>query len=230
MTSIMPVPPLPTLAVLGGQGQFPVRRIFCIGRNYADHAREMGHDPEREPPFFFSKNLDALVPGGGELRYPPRTHELHHEVEMVVALSRGGRDIPVADALDGVFGYGVGIDFTRRDLQAAAKAKGHPWDMAKSFDGAAPVSALVRRAACGHPQQGAIWLKVNGVERQRGDLAQMSWKVPDMIAELSTYLELRAGDLLFTGTPAGVGAVVPGDAIDAGVAGVGELHVTLAAP
>lgn len=229
MTSIMLVPPLPALPVLGGQDLFPVRRIFCIGRNYADHAREMGHDPAREPPFFFSKNLDALVPGGGDLPYPPLTQELHHEVEMVVALGGGGRDIPAGRALDCVFGYGVGIDFTRRDLQAAAKAKGHPWDMAKSFDGAAPVSALVRSGACGHPQQGAIWLKVNGVERQRGDLAQMTWKVPDIIAELSCYLELRAGDLLFTGTPAGVGVVAPGDRIVAGVAGVGELHVTLTA-
>jgi len=230
VTSVMPVPPLPVLPVLGSNDPFPVRRIFCIGRNYADHAREMGHDPEREPPFFFGKNLDALMPGGGTLVYPPRTRELHHEVELVVALSRGGRDIPAGEALDCVFGYAVGIDFTRRDLQAAAKAKGHPWDMAKSFDGAAPVSALVRSGACGHPQQGTIWLKVNGVERQRGDLAQMAWKVPDIIAELSTYLELRAGDVIFTGTPAGVGAVVAGDRLDAGVAGVGELHVTLAAP
>lgn len=227
MTDVMPVPPLPALQVQGGTDLFPVRRIFCIGLNYADHSREMGHDPERAPPIFFTKNVDCLVPGGGAVAYPPRTADLHHEVEMVVALKQGGRDIPVDAALACVFGYGVGIDFTRRDMQAAAKAKGQPWDMSKGFDGAAPVSALVRSGACGHPRHGAIWLRVNGVDRQRRDLSDMLWPVPAIIAQLSTYLELRAGDLLFTGTPAGVGAVVAGDRIEAGVAGVGELRVDI---
>src|ERR1035438_7152053 len=170
MDTVIPIPVRPTIAVQGTSARFPVRRIYCIGRNYADHAREMGADPDREPPFFFGKPQDAVVPGGGDIAYPPATANLHHEVELVVALAQGGRDIPAAEALGLIFGYAVGIDLTRRDLQAQAKEKGQAWDMAKGFDQSAPVSALTPASVLGHPKQGAIWLAVNGVERQRGDL------------------------------------------------------------
>jgi fumarylpyruvate hydrolase len=221
----------PGLPIRGRREQFPVRRIYCVGRNFADHAREMGASG-REPPFFFAKPADALVPVAegceGRVAYPSRTADLHHEIELVVAIGRGGADIPAASALEHVFGYGIGVDLTRRDIQAGLKQKGHPWEMAKAFDQSAPVGTLVAAADCGHPAAGAIWLRVNGVERQRGDLSQMIWSVPEVIAELSGYVELRPGDLIFTGTPAGVGPVARGDHLLGGVAGVGELALAFA--
>ncbi|HPT50815.1 MAG TPA: fumarylacetoacetate hydrolase family protein [Accumulibacter sp.] len=214
------------IPVAGSDAIFPVRRVYCVGRNYADHAAEMGADT-REPPFFFSKPADALVPGGGNVPYPPATGNLQHEVELVIALSRGGANIRPEDALAGVFGYAVGLDLTRRDLQLRAKDKGHPWDMGKGFDHSAPIADLQPATAIGHPRRGAIWLQVNGEPRQHGDLEQMSWKVAEVIANLSTYLTLAPGDLIFTGTPAGVSTVVRGDVLTAGISGVGEIRVKL---
>jgi len=227
MDSVIPVPAMPTLPVHGTAASFPVRRIYCVGRNYADHAREMGMDPTREPPFFFGKPQDVVVPGGGEVAYPPATSNLHHEVELVVALAKGGRDIAVSEALDCVYGYAVGIDLTRRDLQTKAKDKGQPWDTAKGFDQSAPVSPITSVAAGGHHPTGAIWLSVNGVERQRGDLAQMTWSVAEVIAHISGFVTLAPGDLIFTGTPSGVGAIVRGDRIRCGIDGLGELEIVL---
>lgn len=226
MTYVFPPPPRVTLPVTGNNALFPVRRVYCVGRNYADHAVEMGAD-SREPPFFFSKPPDALVAGGGDVPYPPLTGNLQHEVELVVALAAGGAQIPVSRALDCVFGYAVGLDLTRRDVQQRAKDKGHPWDMAKGFDHSAPIGAIAPLTACGHPAQGAIQLRVNGRMRQNGDLGQMSWKVAEVIANLSTHVRLEAGDLIFTGTPAGVSTVSRGDLLEAVVAGVGELTVRL---
>lgn len=214
------------LPVEGSAALFPVRRVYCVGQNYAEHAAEMGGDG-REPPFFFAKPTDALVPGGGDVAYPPMTVNLQHEVELVVALGKGGRDISAAQALDCVFGYAVGFDLTRRDLQLRAKAKGQPWEMGKGLDQGAPLGRIVAASASGHPASGAIWLKVNGQIRQSGDLAQMSWKVAEIIASLSTYVGLEAGDLIFTGTPAGVSTVGRGDVLDGGIDGVGELKVRL---
>ena len=214
------------LSVVGSESVFPVRRVYCVGQNYADHAAEMGGDG-RQPPFFFGKPADALVPGGGDVAYPPQTVNLQHEVELVVALSKGGSDIPVDRAFEYVFGYAIGFDLTRRDLQSRAKAKGQPWDMAKGFDQSGPVSAIVPAAAIGHPASGAIWLKVNGEIKQNGDLAQMSWKVAEVIANLSSYVRLEAGDLIYTGTPAGVSTVVRGDVLEGFIENVGELKIKL---
>ncbi|HNJ77512.1 MAG TPA: fumarylacetoacetate hydrolase family protein [Azospira sp.] len=229
MNFVFPPAPIPALAIAGSDARFPIRRVFCVGRNYADHAREMGAHEQadgREPPFFFSKPADAVVPGG-DVPYPPATANLQHEIELVVALGKGGADIPVAQALDCVFGYAVGLDLTRRDVQARAKEKGHPWDMGKGFDASAPTGEIHPVAAIGHPQAGAIWLKVNGETRQNGDLANMSWKVAEVIANLSTFVRLAPGDLIFTGTPAGVSTVVRGDRLEGGVAGVGEFSIRL---
>lgn len=214
------------LPVAGSDLLYPARRVYCVGQNYALHVAEMGGDG-REPPFFFSKPVDALVPGGGSVAYPPRTGNLQHEVELVVALARGGADIAVERALDHVFGYAVGIDLTRRDLQAAAKEKGRPWDMSKGFDQSGPVSALVPAAQCGHPSAGRIWLKVNGEVKQDGDLGQMTWNVAEIISNLSTYVELAGGDLIFTGTPAGVSTIVRGDVLQCGIDGVGRLEIRM---
>lgn len=227
MESVVPIPALPFVPVHGTSALFPVRRIYCIGRNYADHAREMGMDPNREPPFFFGKPHDVVVPRGGEIAYPPATSNLHYEVELVVALAKGGRDIPVSDALGCVYGYAVGIDLTRRDLQAKSKEKGQPWDAAKGFDQSAPLSPITPVSACGHLETGAIWLSVNGTEKQRGSLSQMTWSVPEVIAHVSGFVALAPGDLIFTGTPAGVGPVVPGDRIRCGIDGLGELEILL---
>ncbi|MEF8746476.1 MAG: fumarylacetoacetate hydrolase family protein [Candidatus Accumulibacter propinquus] len=226
MSYVFPPAPRVSVPVTGGSALFPVRRIYCVGRNYADHAAEMGADT-REPPFFFSKPADALVPGGGDIAYPPATSNLQHEVELVVALRDGGADILPERALEYVYGYAVGLDLTRRDLQQLAKDKGHPWDMGKGFDQSAPIGAIHPLAALDHPTRGSIWLKVNGQLRQHGDLEQMSWKVAEVIARLSGYVALAAGDLIFTGTPAGVSTVVRGDVLEAGVAGVGELTIRL---
>lgn len=226
MNYAIPLWSLPTLPVSGG-ALFPVRRIYCVGRNYAAHAREMGADPTREPPFFFMKPADAVIADAAVVPYPPATKNLHHEVELVVALGSGGKDVPVERALDVVFGYAVGLDMTRRDLQNEAKAAGKPWDMSKGFDHSAPCSALRRVAEIGHPAKGAVSLAVNGRMRQKGDLADLIWSVPETVAYLSTLVELAPGDLIFTGTPEGVGAVVPGDRLEAAIEGVGTLNVTI---
>ena len=218
--------PTPALAIAESNQTFPVGRIYCVGRNYAEHAREMGHDPEREPPFFFMKPADAIVQNGATLPYPQATKDLHHEIEMVVAIGRDGANIPVEKALDHVFGYGVGLDMTRRDIQGEAKKMGRPWEMGKAFDNSAPCTALKTAAMMGHPATGAIWLKVNGAVKQKGDLSEMIWNVPEMIAYLSNLITLRAGDVIMSGTPAGVGPVKAGDKLEGHVDGVGDLTVT----
>jgi fumarylpyruvate hydrolase len=217
-------PATPSLPVRGSDAAFPVRRVYCIGRNYAAHAVEMGHDPDREPPFFFQKNADSLDPSG-EFPYPPRTDDVHHEVEIAVMLGKGGRNIPVESALDHVYGYAIALDMTRRDLQAEAKKLARPWEIAKAFDHSAPVGPVIPASEIGHPASGAIRLVVNGETRQEGDLAQMIWKVPEMISYLSDYFELAAGDVILSGTPAGVGAVVRGDTMVAEVEEMGKLTV-----
>ncbi len=213
----------PTVEIAGSDDRFPVRRIFCVGRNYAEHAREMGGAPDREPPFFFAKPADAVVGAAAEIAMPPRTANLHHEIEFVVALGSGGRDIAQDAAIEAVFGYAVGNDLTRRDLQAEAKAAGRPWDMAKGFDHSAVISPIRPAAEIGHPANARIWLSVNGALRQEGDIADMIWPVADIVAELSTYVELKAGDLIYTGTPAGVGPIAQGDLVEGGVEGVGTI-------
>ena len=220
-------PPQPFVPVAGG-GKFPVRRVFCVGRNYADHAREMGHDPEREPPFFFTKPADALVIGGATTPYPPATADLHHEIELVVAIGTEGADIDAARALDHVWGYAAGIDLTRRDLQAVAKKLARPWDMAKAFDHSAPIGELAPASRIGHPTKGRIALTVNGAPRQTADLAEMIWSVPESVAYLSTLVTLMPGDLIFTGTPAGVAAIVRGDRLEGSIEGVGTVTTTIA--
>jgi len=227
MTFVIPPVPQPTVEVTGTDARFPAHRIYCVGRNYAKHAREMGMDPDREPPFFFSKPAEALVANGTPVPYPSRTANLHHEIELVVAIGTGGRDIPVANALAHVFGYAVGLDLTRRDQQFAAREQGRPWDVAKGFDHSAPVSAIRPAAEIGHLEQGAIWLEVNGEQRQRANLSEMIWSVPEIVAELSTYFELRPGDLVFTGTPEGVGPVQRGDSLVGGIDGLETLHTTI---
>ncbi len=224
--------PHPFLRIVDSEARFPVRRIFCVGRNYADHAREMGALEQaegREPPFFFMKPADALTTGRNEIAipYPPLTANLQHEVELVVALSGGGANLSVHEALAGVYGYTVGLDLTRRDMQARAKEKNHPWDLSKGFDHSAVAGLLQPASVCGHPKSGRIWLQVNGETRQNGDLAQMTWKVAEVIANLSTSVCLAAGDLIYTGTPAGVGTIVPGDVLEGGIDGVGGLLVRI---
>ena len=222
-----PSPP-PAAAIAGSATRFPVRRIFCIGRNYAEHAAEMGASIDRGNPVFFCKPADAIVVDGADVPYPQATKELHHEVEMVVALHSGGIDIAEADALTHVFGYAVGLDLTRRDLQAIAKAKGMPWDTAKAFDHSAPLSPIRPAAEIGHPRSAALTLAVNGQLRQQSDIAQMIFNVPEMLARLSRLFELKAGDLVFTGTPEGVGPLVRGDAVHAQLAGLTELRCRIA--
>ena len=213
----------PSVPVAGSHERFPVHRIYCVGLNYADHVREMGGGAQREPPIFFMKPSDAVVANGATIPYPPRTANFHHEIELVVAIGRGGRDIPEQRSLEHVFGYGAGNDLTRRDLQHAAKQRGQPWDAAKGFDRSAPVAAL-RPAGLGHVSRGRIWLSVNGQLRQESDLTQMIWGVPQIIAELSALFELAPGDLLFTGTPAGVGPLKAGDRLEGGVEGLEVLR------
>lgn len=225
---VFPPHAVPTLAIVGSDARFPVRRVYCVGRNFADHAIEMGHDPNKEPPFFFQKNPDTLVPSGSTIAYPKATKDVHHEIELVVALKEGGEDVPVERALDLVFGYGVGLDLTRRDLQGEAKKLGRPWEVGKAFEDGAPCSALVPVGLAGHPDHGRIFLKVNGAVRQDGDLNQMIWKVPEMISILSSLFTLRPGDIIFAGTPAGVGPIAPGDTLEGGVENVGEIRLTIA--
>ena len=226
MSLAIPLPAATTIPVVGG-GSFPVRRIYCVGRNYAAHAREMGHDPNREEPFFFMKPTDAIVPTGSVIPYPSKTNEYHHEIEMVVALGKGGSDVPVEKAQDLVFGYAVGLDMTRRDLQSVAKKMSRPWDLSKGFDQSAPCGPLSTASRIGHPQKGEIWLKVNGEVRQRGDLSDLIWSVSETISYLSYFVRLEPGDLIFTGTPDGVGAVKKGDVLEGHVDGVDNLRVTI---
>ncbi len=227
LATVIPAPAPVLINVEGAVEQFPVRRVYCVGRNYADHAIEMGHDPSREPPFFFQKNADNLF-NGDTFPYPSQSSTVHFEVELVMALSGGGRDISPQEALGKVYGYGVGIDFTRRDVQDAAKKMSRPWEAAKAFEHSAPVSALVPADRIGHPQEGAIWLEVNGERKQSGNLNQMIWKLPEIVAELSRFFELAPGDVIMTGTPAGVGAIVKGDRIECGIDRVGQLSLTVA--
>jgi len=219
-------PPQASVPVAGG-GLFPVRRIFCVGRNYAEHTREMGGNPDREAPFFFTKPADAVVTGGADMPYPTKTESLHHEMELVVAIGTGGADIPVADALAHVFGYAAGLDMTRRDMQNDAKAARRPWDMSKGFDHSAPISDIVPASALPDPTRGKIELLVNGAARQTSDLSQMIWSVAETIAYLSGLVRLAPGDLIFTGTPAGVGAVERGDLLEGTVEGVGTVRVRI---
>lgn len=221
---VIAAPPIPALPVVGSDRLFPVRRVYCVGRNYAEHAIEMGHDPNREPPFFFQKNPDSLVLGG-EFPYPSRSADVHHEIELIVALGKGGRDIPVERALEHVYGYAVGLDMTRRDLQGEAKKMGRPWEVGKAFEASAPCGPVVPAERIGHPARGAVWLDVNGKRRQTGDLSQLIWNIPETIAYLSGLFTLAPGDLIMTGTPAGVGAVQRGDVMTGGVEGVGEIEV-----
>ena len=226
---VIPPPAQPSVAVAGSEQRFPVHRIYCIGLNYADHVREFGRDPERAPPVFFMKPADAVVDNGAAVPYPPATTNFHYEIELVVALARGGRDIAARDALGLVFGYAAGNDLTRRDLQSAAKERGEPWDTSKGFDCSAPVAAL-RPVSAGHVSRGRIWLSVNGAVRQESDLSRMLWDVPQIIAALSRLYELRAGDLIFTGTPSGIGALKPGDRLEGGIEGLELLRNTIAPP
>jgi fumarylpyruvate hydrolase len=222
-------PQQPALAVAGTDKLFPVRRLWCVGRNYVEHIKEMGQDV-REPPFFFAKPADAIVPDGGTVPYPSLTKDMHHEVELVVALKSGGRNIPTDKALGCIYGYGVGIDLTRRDLQIASRDIKRPWEVGKAFDHSAPCGALAPAATAGHPTKGRILLKVNGKVRQDGDLNQMIWNVPEIISKLSEMVALEAGDIIMTGTPSGVAATVAGDKIECEIEGVGKLSVTIGQP
>lgn len=227
MTEFVFAPPASVTVPVTDGRLFPVRRIYCVGRNYAAHAREMGGDPTREPPFFFTKPADAVVVNGQDTAYPSQTNNLHHEVELVVAIGTGGQDIPVEQALAHVFGYAVGLDLTRRDLQDEAKAARRPWDMSKGFDASAPISAIKPASASGHPDSGRIRLTVNGKVRQEGDLADQIWPVPDIIATLSQFVTLAPGDLIFTGTPEGVGALQKGDTLVAEIENIGILRTNI---
>jgi fumarylpyruvate hydrolase len=223
---VIPPPAIAAVPVAGG-GAFPVRRVFCVGRNYADHAREMGSDPDREPPFFFMKPADALLIGDADMPYPPQSKDLHHEMELVVALGSGGADIDEADALRHVWGYAAGLDMTRRDLQGQAKKEGKPWDMGKGFDHSAPIGLMVPAEKIGHPKDAAIVLRVNGAVRQSSDLKHLIWSIPETIAYLSRLVTLAPGDLIFSGTPAGVAAVQRGDLLEGEVAGVGTVRTRI---
>ena len=231
MAFVIPKFPRPAVAVADGDDLFPVRRIYCVGRNYAEHAREMGHDPDREPPFFFQKSPDNLVaaaaPEGGDFPYPAQSDNVHFEIELVAALSGGGTDIPEDKALDQVWGYAAGLDMTRRDLQGQAKKMRRPWDVDKAFEHSAPIGLIHPVAETGHLSGGRIWLNVNGETRQDGDLNQLIWSLPEVIAHLSGLFELRPGDLIFTGTPAGVGPVKKGDVMEGGVDGLSKIKVTV---
>jgi len=226
---IFPPPPIPAVALAGTAQKFPVRRIFCVGRNYAAHAREMGKDPDREPPFFFMKPADTVVDSGSTIPYPPETKNLHFEMELVVAIGTGGANIASENALNHVFGYAAGIDLTRRDLQNLAKDMARPWDWSKGFDNSAPCGPIQPATIIGHPKTGRIWLAVNGAIKQDADIAELIWPVPDIIAFISTSMALAPGDLIYTGTPSGVGPVNPGDTITGGIDGAGEIVITIAA-
>lgn len=220
-------PPLATLPVSGTVAAFPVHRIYCVGRNYADHTIEMGGDPDREPPFFFLKSADCVLPPGKDFPYPSGSNDVHHEIELAVALSGGGVDISEEKALETVFGYGVALDMTRRDLQGEAKKLGRPWETGKSFECSAPCSAVTPAGQSGHVDAGRIWLEVNGESRQDGDINQMIWKIPEIIATLSRLFELKPGDLILSGTPAGVGPLQRGDRLQGGIEGIGKIELSV---
>ncbi|WP_062235140.1 fumarylacetoacetate hydrolase family protein [Aureimonas sp. N4] len=230
MTYVVSAPPQPSVAVAGSEARFPVRRIFCVGRNYAAHAREMGRDPDREPPFFFTKPADAVVGDGETVAYPPETANFHYEAELVVAIGEGGRDIDEARALDHVWGYAVGNDLTRRDLQLQAREQGRPWDWGKAFDRSAVVGPLRPVSEVGHPATGRIHLSVNGETKQDADLSELIWSVPEIIAILSRSMELKPGDLVMTGTPAGVGPLKPGDRCEIEIEGLGAITTRIGEP
>jgi fumarylpyruvate hydrolase len=230
MQLVVQAPPLYTLTVAGGDARFPVHRVFCVGRNYAAHAREMGKDPDREPPFFFMKPAAAVVDAArpASIPYPPKTKNFHHEIELVVAIGKGGRDIAVSNALDHVYGYAVGLDMTRRDLQLEARDKGRPWEFGKSFARSAPIGVLYPVAQVGHMSAAAINLTVNSLPRQSSDIAKLIWSVAECIAYLSEYDALEPGDIIMTGTPEGVNAVVAGDIMQGAIAGLGKIEVAVA--
>ncbi len=232
MAHVIPIEDRPALPIEGSGDTFPVRRIYCVGRNYRAHAIEMGADPDREPPFFFMKPADAIVQNGSTISYPSKTEDFHHEIELVAAIGRGGAGIAEADALDHVWGYGVGIDLTRRDVQQAAKDMGRPWDMGKGFDESAPCTALRPAADVGHPDtgSGAIWIKVDGEVKQESTLDKHIWNVAETIAYLSEYVTLEPGDLIYMGTPDGVGPVKPGQTMEGHIDGVGDIAIRVAKP
>ncbi len=229
MTYVFPPQAPISLPIAGSDARFPVRRVYCVGRNYAAHAREMGFDPDREPPFFFCKPADAVVPVAEgqtlELPYPAETSNYHYEIELVVAIGKGGRDIPEERANEHVWGYAVGLDMTRRDLQMKMREMGRPWEIGKAFDASAPIAPLHPASAVGHPSSAGIWLQVEGADKQRSDIDKLIWSVPETIAYLSRFFELQPGDLIMTGTPEGVGPVVAGELMRGGVDGLGEIHV-----
>jgi len=227
---VIPPPTPASVAVAGSDRRFPVRRIFCVGRNYAAHAREMGRDPDREPPFFFTKPADTVVDDGASVPYPPETKDLHHEIELVVAVGRGGTDIAEADATAHLWGATVGIDLTRRDLQLAARDLGRPWDWGKAFDRSAPCAPLVPLSDVRALDTGRIWLAVNGDIRQNADIAELIWSVPEIVSIISGSMRLEPGDLVFTGTPAGVGPLVPGDRLTGGIDGLAEITMDIGEP
>src|SRR5262249_17976545 len=222
---VLPAPTLPTVAVAGTAARFPVRRIICVGRNYAAHAREMGRDPDREPPFFFMKPADTVVDDGATVPYPPETKNFHYEIELIVAIGTGGTNIPVERALDHVWGYGVGIDLTRRDLQLQAREQGRPWDWGKGFDLSAPIAPLWSVSEVGHPKAGRIWLAVNNSVKQDSDISKLIWPVPDIISICSRSMALKPGDIIMTGTPEGVGPVQRGQVMTGGIEGLGEIRI-----
>ncbi|MCP4183314.1 MAG: fumarylacetoacetate hydrolase family protein [Hyphomicrobiales bacterium] len=227
MNYLFPPPSVPTLPVKGTDMLYPVHRIYCVGRNYAAHAREMGHDPDREPPFFFQKNPDTIVLSGGTFPYPDKSENVHYEMELVVALGKGGKDISVVSALEHVFGYAAGLDMTRRDLQGAAKKMGRPWEVGKAFEYSAPCGEITPASNSGHPSSGRLWIEVNGEVRQDSNIDQMIWNVPETISYLSGVFTLREGDLIYTGTPAGVGAINRGDQMNGYVEGIGEISISV---
>ncbi len=224
MSFVIPAPPPASVEITGTDDRFPVRRIYCIGRNYLAHRKEMGHD-DRKPPFYFQKPADALLETGGEFPYPSQSENVHFEIELVVAIAKGGVNISIEDALDNVYGYGLGIDMTRRDIQSEAKQDGKPWESAKSFDHSAPISPIRPASEIGHPDSGRIWLAVNGEVRQDSDLNLQIWNVQEGISHLSKLYQVAPGDLIYTGTPDGVGPINPGDLITAGIDGIGELEI-----
>ena len=224
-------PPAPSsIAIEGTSDRFPIRRIICVGRNYEAHAREMGRDPTREAPFFFTKPADTVMENGSTIPYPPETKNYHYEMELVVVIGKDGHNIPVASSLDYVWGYAAGLDMTRRDLQLLAREQGRPWDWGKGFDQSAPIAPIVPASKIGHTAKGRIWLSVNGTIKQDADIADLIWNVPEIVSICSHSIKLKAGDVIMTGTPAGVGAVVPGDKIEGGIDGVGTINITIAAP
>ncbi|GLR83452.1 fumarylacetoacetate hydrolase family protein [Bradyrhizobium iriomotense] len=224
---VLPPPPYASVAVLGSTARFPVRRIICVGRNYAAHAREMGRDPDREPPFFFMKPADTVVDDGATVPYPPQTKNFHYEIELIVAIGQGGTDIPPERALDHVWGYGVGIDLTRRDLQLQAREQGRPWDWGKGFDLSAPIAPLRPVSEVGHPKAGRIWLAVDDVIKQDSDISKLIWPVPDIISICSQSMALKSGDIIMTGTPEGVGPVQRGEVMTGGIEGLGEIRISV---